>query len=174
MKRTFLISVFALAFVLCSCSRPAEEPDPQAALAGYFDAVISGNYEEAAKYLPAQARQQAAAKSQESESFEEKMVRRALASYVSYEIVIIEKTEGKARATAKIKSPDFHRIAMDAAARLIAAKFPRGGIESLEYAAEIINAQIRSLKAQGIPMVSTIRNYELVKEGGAWKISGSD
>lgn len=178
MKRVLIITAVALVTVFIGafsgCSRPAQEPDPQAALAGYFDAVISGNYEEAAKYLTALAAQQAPAKAKEAESFEERMVRKGLASYISYEIAITERTGGKARAAVKIKSPDFHRIAMDVAARLIAAKFPQGGVESLEYTADIINSQIRYLKTQGIPMVSIVRNYELVKEDGAWKVAGSD
>jgi len=164
----------ALAVVISNCSRPAQEPEPQAALAAYFDAMISANYEEAAKYLSAQASRQADTRPRESESFEAKMVRRALASYVSYDIVIVERTDAKARAAATIKSPDFNRIALDIAARLTAAKFPEGGIESLEYTTEIVNSQIRAYKDQGIPMTSMLRNYELVREGGAWKISGWD
>ncbi len=178
MKRILTITAVALvtflSVALSGCSRPLQEPDPQAAMAGYLDAVIGGNYEEAAKYLTAHAAQQAPARAKEGESFEEKMVRKGLSSYISYDIIIAERTEGKARAAVKIKSPDFHRIAMDVAALLIASKFPQGGIESLEYTADIINSQIRSLKTQGIPMLSVVRNYELVKEDGAWKVAGSD
>lgn len=167
-----LVPLMALTVLMSNCSRPAQEPDPQAALAAYFDALISANYEEAAKYLSAQASRQAEAKPRENESFEAKMVRRALASHVSYDIAIVERTDAKARATAKIKSPDFNRIAQDIAVRLTAAKFPAGGIEALDLTTDIVNSQVRVYKDQGIPMTSTLRNYELVKEGGVWKISG--
>lgn len=173
LKRASCFFIAAVALVLLSgCARPVQEPEPQAALAGYFDALIGGNYEEAAKYLSAQTQKQAEAKPKEGDSFEARMVRRALASYVSYEIAVIEKTEGKARMAVKIKAPDFQSIALDIAARLSAAKFPGGGLESLDYTAEIVNTQIRALKARGIPMVSSSRNYDLVREGGSWKISG--
>ena len=169
-----LVPLMALTVVMSNCSRPAQEPGPQAALAAYFDALISANYEEAAKYLSAQASRQAEAEPRENESFEAKMVRRTLASYVSYDIDIVERTDAKARATAKIKSPDFNRIAQDIAARLTAAKFPEDGIKSLDYTAEIVNSQIQIYKSRGIPMTSTLRSYILVKEEGAWKISESD
>jgi hypothetical protein len=173
MKRAscFLISAVVLV-LLGSCARPVQEPEPQAALAGYFDALIGGNHEEAAKFLSAQTHKQADAKPRDGDSFEARMVRRALASYVSYEIAVIEKNEGTARMAAKIKAPDFQSIARDIAARLSAARFPEGGLESLDYTAEIVNSQIRALKAKGIPMVSSSRNYDMVREGGSWKISG--
>lgn len=171
--RFILCRLFPVLFIaaLISCSQPAPEPDPKASLAAYFDALIGSNYEEAAKYIAAASPEEAGTKPKEGELFEAKMVRRALAAYVSYEIDITEKTEGKASATVKIKSPDFRRIALDIAARLIAANFPAGGIESLDYTTEIVNDQIRVLKEQGIPMTSAVRKYELVKQDGAWKIS---
>jgi len=172
-----LVGVIALAAVISSCSRPAREPDPQAVLAAYLDALISSNTEEAGKYLSAQATAQApsqADKSRENESFEAKMVRRAFASYISYEIAIVERADARARATVKIKAPDFQRIARDIAVRLTEAKFPEGGIESLDYTTEIVNKQVRVYKEQGIPLISILRNYGLVKEGGSWKISEWD
>lgn len=172
-KAYALAVVVAFAAVMHSCSQPVQEPEPQAALAGYLDALVSGNSEEAAKYLAAQA-PAPDAKLKEPGSFEAKMVRRALASYVSYDIAVVQRSDAKARLAAKIKSPDFQKIAGEIAARLAAAKFPAGGIEALDFTTDIVNSQVRVYKDQGIPMTSTLRNYELVKEGGGWKITGWD
>lgn len=176
MKRIICLAAAAVlaAAVLSGCARPVQEPEPQTALAGYLDALIGGNSDEAVKYLTAQAAARASAGSKELGSFEAKMVRRALASHISYDIAVLERAGAKARLAAKIKAPDFQRIAGDIAARLTAERFPAGGIEGLNVTADIVNSQIRQYRDQGIPMTSSLRNYELVKEGGAWKISGSD
>lgn len=171
--RLFLLLTI-LASVSSGCSRPAQEPQPQEALAGYLDALIGGNSEEAAKYLSSQAPAQAPGRLKEPGSFEAKMVRRALASHVSYDISVSERSEAKAHLTAKIKSPDFQKIALDITARLSTAKFPPGGVAALDFTVDMVNSQVRLYREHGIPMTSAVQNYELVKEGGAWKISGWD
>lgn len=176
LKKKVYILVLAIALVAVAggCTRPVQEPEPQTALAGYLDALIGGNSEEAIKYLSAQASTQANAKSKEPGSFEAKMVRRVLASHISYDIAVLERSEAKARLAAKIKAPDFQRIAGDIAARLTAEKFPAGGLEGLNFTTDMVNSQIRRYREQGIPMTSTLHNFDLVKEGGAWRISGWD
>lgn len=167
--------VFALLCVwpalISGCSGPAPEPDPRAVLTAYLEAVIEGRTEDAAQHLAAGAKGSPGGK-QATGSFEEKMVRRALASHVSFEILKVDAVSGQARV--KITFPDFSRIAADISGQLKGADFPPDGLEALEYTARLVNRTVNTYKSRGIPMSASVRDFQLTREGGKWKIAGGD
>ena len=156
--------------LIFGCSGPAPEPDPRAVLTAYLEAVIEGRTEDAAQHLAAGAKDSGG--KQAAGSFEEKMVRRALASHVSFEILKVDAVSGQARV--KITFPDFSRIAADISGQLKGADFPRDGIEALEYTARLVNSTVNTYKSRGIPMSASVRDLHLTREGGTWKIAGGD
>lgn len=157
--------------LICGCSGPAPEPDPRSVLTAYLEAVIEGRAEDAAQHLAAGAKAPAGGKPA-TVSFEEKMVRRALASQISFEILNVDAASGQAQV--KITSPDFSRIAADISGQLKGADFPRDGLEALEYTARLVNRTVSTYKSRGIPMSASVRSFQLTREGGTWKISGGD
>lgn len=169
--RYFVVFVLLCASpaLISGCSRPVPEPDPRAVLTAYLEAVIEGRSEDAALHLAANAKR--AAGKQATESFEEKMVRRALASHVSFEIL---KVDASGQARVKITFPDFSRIAADISGQLKGADFPRDGLEALEYTARLVNRTVNTYKSRGIPMNASVRDFQLTREGTTWKIAGGD
>ncbi len=153
--------------LITGCSGPAPEPDPRAVLTAYLEAAIEGRTEDAAQYLAAGAKGPGV--KQATGSFEEKMVRRALAAHVSFEVLKVDAAGGQAQV--KITSPDFSRIAADISGRLQGADFPRDGLEALEYTARLVNETVSNYKSRGIPMISSVRAFRLTREGGTWKIA---
>ena len=156
--------------LISGCSGPAPEPDPRAVLTAYLEAVIEGRTEDAAQHLAAGAKDSGG--KQATGSFEEKMVRRALASHVSFEILKVDAASGQARV--KITFPDFSRIAAEISGQLKDADFPRDGLEALEYTARLVNRTVNTYKNRGIPMSASVRDFQLTREGGTWKIAGGD
>ena len=156
--------------LIVGCSGPAPESDPRAVLTAYLEAVIEGRSEDAAQHLAASARRPGGKR--EEPSFEEKMVRRALASHVSFKILKIDAVSGQAQVT--ITSPDFNRIAADISGQFKEADFPRDGLEALEYTARLVNRTVNTYKSRGIPMSASVRDFQLTREGGTWKIAGGD
>lgn len=160
----------AWSVLLCACSGPAPESDPRAVLAAYLDAVIAGRHEDASRHVLADAGEGRRIKQEADGSFEEKLVRRGLAAHVSFEILSVEIKGARVRAEVKISSPDFRLVSREICRRLGAAEFPVGGIDSLEYAVEAVMGLVGQYRVRGIPAVSEKRKFELVNEGGAWKI----
>lgn len=170
--KIFLAFLLAAWTVFTSgCSRPAPDSEPRAVLTAYIEAAIEGRHEDAQQYLAAKAGEIRKAKTEGGDSFEERLVRRALAAQVSFEIASMEISGTSARSEVKMTSPDFRVISRDISARLEAANFPEGGMEAIEYTSEMVNSLLRQYRAKGIPVVRERRTYELLREGDAWKVS---
>ena len=156
------------------CATGGDESKPDDAISLYLSAYMDGRYEEAYQFLSTEDRQ---SKSLEAYITERKdsgtFLARNLHRLIRYdirEVTLID--ENHARAKVEISIPDFRAIVGEISGALEAAAYPESALENVSFVRRNVGAFEQKYQTEGIPKRTLQETFELVKEGGQWKVTG--
>jgi hypothetical protein len=133
---------------------------------------MDGRYEEAYQCLSTEDRQ---AKSLETYVTERRdsgtFLARNLHRLMGYNIREVTRIdETHARGTVEITIPDFRAIVGEISGALEAAAYPDSALENVSFVRRNVGAFEQKFQTEGIPKRTLRETFDLVKEGGQWKV----
>jgi hypothetical protein len=161
-----------IALLAAGCATGGDESKPDDAISLYLSAYMDGRYEEAYQYLSTEDRQ---AKSLEAYVTERKdsgtFLARNLHRLIRYdirEVTLVD--ENHARARVEISIPDFRAIVVELSSALEAAAYPESALENVSFVRRNVGTFEQKYQTEGIPKRTLQETFELVREGGQWKV----
>jgi hypothetical protein len=172
-RNLYLAILFAALWVIpVGCATGGDDSKPDDAISLYLAAYMDGRYEEAYQYLSTEDRQ---VKSLETYLTERKdsgtFLARNLHRLISYNVREMTRVdETHARGTVEISIPDFRAIVGEISGALDAAAYPDSALENVSFVRRNVGAFEQKYQTEGIPKRTLRETFDLVKEGGQWKV----
>lgn len=167
-------SLLLLALMAAACTAPerAAPQDPRSVLSQYLDAMISGRLDQAYQSLSSRDRAFRSRKDFVGDrSEEEGFIRNQIAKKITYSIKDVTVKDDKAQARVEISAPDFETIMKDLLSSLSVRDLPGGRLDAHTYVSGLLGRQVKKYRDRGIPMKTTTESFDLVQEGGEWKVA---
>ena len=174
MMQNRLMSFFlgCIALLVVNCTTASEKSGPGEALNHYISAYISGNYEEAYRFLASEDRQAKSleaylAERTDSGTFLTRNLHR-LMRYDIREMTLVD--DGHARGRVDITVPDFNAIVGEISNALQSAAYPEGALDNVSFLRRNVGIFEQRYQTEGLPRRVLQETFDLVREGDQWKI----
>lgn len=154
--------------LLVACDKTAEllEKPPESVLASYMDAMISGNWADAYRYISAQDKTVKSLSKYKAEATEANQLAAVVASKTSYKIIGIEKSGDTVTAYVEISLPDLSELLADLIKSAFLSAFGEGDIT-----AEDMEAKLKERAESGdFPLRTERQKFTLLREEDGWRV----
>jgi hypothetical protein len=174
MRRNLCLVILlgALWVIPAGCATGGDESKPDDVISLYLAAYMDGRYEEAYQCLSSEDRQSKSLETyvterKDSGTFLARNLHR-LISYTIREVTSVDETH--ACGTVEISIPDFRAIVGEISGALDTAVYPESALENVSFVRRNVGAFEQKFQTEGVPKRTLRETFDLVKEGGQWKV----